>query len=212
MLSLELIFFTATAFMVGLSGAIVPGPMLTVTISNSLDNGAMAGPKIVLGHIIAEIAIMIIFILGLRLIIGSNIATFIIGTLGGLMLIYMGYKTSQLSKLNLKDANSEKNSNNSIFNGLLTSISNPYFFIWWVTIGWAFLLQGMELAGIVGIMGFIIGHWSADLGFYSAVSVLTSKGSEIIKVRQYKLLMKVCGAFMAILGIYFVIMAQITVL
>jgi threonine/homoserine/homoserine lactone efflux protein len=193
--------------MVGLSGAVVPGPMLTVTISNSLENGAISGPKIVLGHVLAEIAIMIVFILGLRVIIGSNISTFIIGTIGGLVLIYMGYKIVNSSSITYIQKNEVKNKQNSIISGIITSISNPYFFLWWVTIGWAFLVQGMELAGIAGVIAFIVGHWGADLGFYSTVSVLTSKGSEVLKGKGYKTLMNICGGFLVILGIYFILNA-----
>ena len=48
-------------------------------------------------------------------------------------------------------------------NGILTSVSNPFFFIWWATIGWAFIFKGLELAGIFGVLGFLVGHWASDL-------------------------------------------------
>lgn len=211
-LLVEIVLFALGSFLVALSGALVPGPMLTVTISNSLEKGSIAGPLIVVGHVITEIGLLLLLILGLGWVIGSHTATIIIGTIGGLVLIYMGYQISQSPPPHLQENKEVHSKYGSVFSGILSSISNPYFFIWWATIGWAFLLQGMALAGIAGIIGFMVGHWAADLGIYSAVSVFTSKGSELITEKHYKTLMYGCGAFMICLGIYFIYNAQIRVL
>lgn len=201
----------ATSFAAGLSGALVPGPMLTVTISDSVKKGFIAGPLVVLGHFIAEITLIFIIMAGFSWLIGSTTATMIIGTLGGIMLIYMGYNNSKSSNklLNIqKDGLSQRYG--SVFGGIITSISNPYFFIWWATIGMAFMFKGLEIAGIIGLLGFLIGHWSADMSWYSSVSFLTSKGSEIMTDEHYDMIMKICGIFLIILGIYFLITAQLS--
>ena len=205
----EVLLFSASSFLVGLSGALVPGPMLTVTISNSLHKGPMAGPMVVSGHIIAEVAILMLLLLGLGWLIGSATATLLIGTVGGLVLVYMGYRISQSSPPRFQGKVKAPDKHGSVLGGILSSISNPYFFIWWVTIGWAFVLQGLEFAGLAGILGFMAGHWAADLGFYSLVSFFTSKGSDILTQKYYRALMYGCGIFMICLGIYFVFSAQI---
>jgi threonine/homoserine/homoserine lactone efflux protein len=205
----EVILFAVSSFLVGLSGALVPGPMLTVTISNSLKKGPLAGPMVVMGHMIAEIVILLLLILGLGWLIGSATATLLIGTIGGLVLVYMGYRISQSSPPSLQEKAEATDKYGSVLGGVLSSISNPYFFIWWVTIGWAFVLKGLEFAGLAGILGFMAGHWAADMGFYSLVSIFTSKGSEVITEKYYKALMYGCGIFMICLGIYFVFSAQI---
>jgi len=67
----------------------------------------------------------------------------------------------------------------------------------------------VEIAGLVGLVGFIIGHWSADLGWFSAVSFFSSKGSTVMSKKQYNLIMKICGLFLIVLGAYFLITAQL---
>ena len=208
---LELILFVLTSFGVGLSGALVPGPMLTVTVSDSVKKGFLTGPLVVLGHFITELILIIFILAGFSWLVGSAEVAIIIGTLGGIMLIYMGYTTSK-STVDLNDvSDTEKPSSKygSVLKGIVTSVSNPYFFIWWATIGLAFLFKGVEMAGLVGLIGFIIGHWSADLGWFSAVSFFSSKGSTVMSEKQYSLIMKICGLFLIVLGAYFLITAQL---
>ena len=92
---IEIILFALTSFAVGLSGSLVPGPMLTVTITDSLKKGFKAGPLIVLGHIMAELTLVILIIGGLSWLIGSKTATMFIGIFGGLTLMVIGYQTAR---------------------------------------------------------------------------------------------------------------------
>ncbi|WP_431061893.1 LysE family transporter [Methanobacterium sp.] len=92
---IETILFVISSFWVGLSGAVVPGPMLTVTISDSVKKGFIAGPIIVLGHITTELALIIVILAGLGWIIGSQPAALIIGIIGGSVLLFMGYEISR---------------------------------------------------------------------------------------------------------------------
>jgi threonine/homoserine/homoserine lactone efflux protein len=211
---LELVLFILTSFAVGLSGALVPGPMLTVTIADSVKNGSITGPLMILGHFITEFSLIIFIMAGFSWLVGSSSSAIIIGTLGGVMLIYMGFTTSR-STVELEtptDFDNKSRKYGSVLKGVLTSISNPYFFIWWATIGLAFLFKGLEIAGLVGLVGFLVGHWSADLGWYSTVSFFSSKGSQFISREHYNLLMKICGLFLIVLGIYFLYISQTNIL
>lgn len=206
---IEVILFAATSFAVGLSGAVVPGPMLTVTISDSMKKGFIAGPMVVSGHIIAEIILIILIFAGLGWLIGSPRASFIIGTLGGIMLILMGYSTARSSQpIPEVSEDTEVTRYGTVLKGFMTSVSNPYFFIWWATVGCAFMYKGLELAGAVGVLGFIVGHWASDLGWFSTVSFLTSRGSGVMNEKHYKTIMIICGAFLIVLGVYFILSAQ----
>ena len=52
-------------FVLGLTGAMAPGPLLTVTISRSAKRGGIVGPLLVLGHGILELALLILIVFGL---------------------------------------------------------------------------------------------------------------------------------------------------
>ena len=56
-MTLVVIFFSS--FMIALSGALMPGPLLTVTISEATRRGTVAGPLMILGHGILELALVL---------------------------------------------------------------------------------------------------------------------------------------------------------
>jgi threonine/homoserine/homoserine lactone efflux protein len=202
---IEVILFAAASFWVGLSGAMVPGPMLTVTISDSLKKGFRAGPLVVLGHFIAETIMIILLVLGLGWIIGSKTVTIIIGGFGGLMLIYIGYSIAKSPvPTEIPGEGEPVEKRGSILSGIVTSVTNPYFYLWWATVGWAFMLKGIELAGIIGVLSFLVGHWGADLSWYSLVSFFSSKGRHVLPGKRYKIMMIICGVFLVFLGLYFI--------
>ncbi|MGB9978634.1 LysE family transporter [Methanobacterium sp.] len=204
---IEIVLFALTSFGVGLSGALVPGPMFTVTVSDSIKKGFIAGPLIVLGHIMTEILMMVVILAGLGQILGSQTAAFIIGIFGGLVLIFMGYNTYRSNTV-LSSIETEENGiqkYGSFIKGIITSVSNPYFFIWWATIGLAFMFKGLALAGILGILAFSIGHWLADLSWFSIISFASSRGSKFMSDKTYNVVMIICGIFLSLLGIYFII-------
>ena len=205
---IEIVLFALTSFAVGLSGALVPGPMFTVTVSDSIKKGFIAGPLVVLGHIMTEILMIVVILAGLGQILGSQSAAFIIGTFGGIVLIFMGCITSR-SNTTLSSIKTEENVTQkkygSFFKGVITSISNPYFFIWWGTIGLAFMFKGLALAGIIGILAFSIGHWLADLSWFSLISFASSRGSKFMSDKTYNAVMVACGVFLILLGGYFIV-------
>ncbi|MCC7560742.1 MAG: LysE family translocator [Methanobacterium sp.] len=202
---LEIILFATASFWVGLSGAMVPGPMLTVTISDSLRKGSQAGPLVVLGHVIAEISLIILLVLGLGWVIGSQTITMVIGGIGGVMLIYIGYSIARSPvPEEIPGDGKPIEKRGSVLSGVITSVTNPYFYLWWATVGWAFMLKGIELAGIIGVLSFLVGHWGADLSWYSLVSFFTSKGRHVLPGKRYRIMMIICGVFLGLLGVYFI--------
>jgi threonine/homoserine/homoserine lactone efflux protein len=119
----------------------------------------------------------------------------------------MGYNISKSGKTltDIEKDESETQKYGSVMSGIITSLSNPFFYIWWATIGCAFMFKGLELAGIVGLLGFIIGHWSADFSWFSAISFFSSRGSKLMGDKTYKSVMMICGIFLVLLGSYFIL-------
>jgi len=185
----------------------MPGPMLAVTIAESPNRGKWTGPIIVGGHAIAELAVIIILTMGLAALAGNKTVNSAIGIVGGAMLIIMGFSMLYdlyRSKIKVEGAEQKmKSDKRLVLDGILTSLSNPYWYVWWATTGAALLVKSMK-SGAVGPPVFYIGHILSDLVWYTIVSVLIWKGRKLIVGTGYKVLITICALFLLYLGSTFI--------
>ena len=196
-----------TSFVVALSGAMMPGPLLAITISESARRGFWAGPRLILGHAILELGVIAALAFGLSEFINQELLPPIIGLMGGTILIGIGLTTLRKGRQRetvmptAQPAGTGKD-NTPIVAGILGSISNPYWFIWWITLGTTYLFWSLKL-GIAGVATFFSGHILADLAWYTMVSFIIVSGRKALNDRVYRGLLMVCGLALIGMGGYF---------
>jgi len=207
-LTIDIIFLTS--FAIGFSGAIVPGPLLSYTITESLKKGFIAGPLISLGHALAELVLVIVLTMGINIFNDNEKVFVIIGATGGLYLVWMAYgmliKPPVFDLVIRKSESNLKQYGNQIFGGILLSITNPFWGIWWTTIGLSYLIWAKNI-GITGIGSFYIGHIMSDFLWYSLISFGIGSGRHLISPKIHKRLMLICGLFVLCLAGYFIFSA-----
>jgi threonine/homoserine/homoserine lactone efflux protein len=192
-----------TSFLVGLSGAMMPGPVLAVTVSHATHRGFIVGPLIVLGHAILELVLVIGVILGLGQYLTLEPVTGMLGIAGGGVLVWMGrgmlaWRAGGEGEPELTGATST----NPVLAGILTSLSNPYWFLWWATVGMAYISLSLQ-RGPGGVVAFYGGHILSDLLWYSFLAALIAMGHKFVAGRFYQGLFKFCGLFLLLFGLYF---------
>lgn len=185
---------------IGLTGALAPGPTLVATINASISGDWKIGPKVTAGHMIAEGIIFLLIVIGLAAIALPYTAA--IATTGGIALIIFGAFTIAGSREASLRGPVTGTAGNPYVAGLVTSAANPYFWIWWLTIGSAMVIAGLE-GGIVLAAVFMVGHWCADLGWFTLVSAGISQGKTILSDTTYRRIMGVCGVFLILFGAYY---------
>ncbi len=203
-MSNEMIDMLAMAFLIGLTGALAPGPTLVATVNSSLKTGWTAGPKIALGHALVELLIFILIVLGLAAAAQQQQQEYshYIAMVGGLALIAFGLLTVKGSRNASLVSASENRTGNPYLAGILTSAANPYFWVWWLSVGSALVIDGLR-GGLVLAGLFMIGHWGADFGWYMLVSASLDKGKSILSEANYKRLLAICGGFLVFFGLYY---------
>ena len=202
------IFFLACG--VGFSGALMPGPLLTINIRESLKTGFWAGPKLMLGHALLEAMLVLALLFGLDTLVKLPLSKGIISILGGLFLFWMAY--GMLFKegkegLNLQGGGEQPAPENArrmnpILTGALISLANPYWTLWWATLGLSFLVQAQAI-GVFGILLFYSGHIFADFLWYSLISLAVSKGKAYLSPKLYRGIIIVCAFFLFYLSFDF---------
>ena len=141
----EMIDMLAMAFLIGLTGALAPGPTLVATVNSSLKTGWIAGPKIALGHAMVELLIFILIVMGLAATAQQQQAySHYIAIVGGLALIAFGILTVKGSRNASLVSTTENKTGNPYIAGILTSAANPYFWVWWLSVGSALVIDGLR--------------------------------------------------------------------
>ena len=206
------------SMLVAFSGALVPGPMLTLVISSVAEKGFWTSFFIVVGHSLLELAVVISFFLGLLKYLQNPLLVKIIGILGGVFLLYLGIDIiiSIFKKKYIIDFKSivkkrtitGKSTGIVIIKGILISLMNPYWYIWWITIGSAFIIKSVEFSTL-GISSFYIGHISADFIWYLFIGFLINTGRKFFNQKIYNGILAACSIFLFYIGIRFIIEALI---
>lgn len=202
-MTLTLILIFSTSFVIALSGALMPGPLLTVTISESTRRGAVAGPLMILGHGILELALIIALLAGLAPLLKRDDVFIVIALAGGFILLWMAvsmFRSLPGIRLNLDVE--EDSSQSLVLAGILFSLANPYWIIWWASIGLGYIMQSVKF-GFLGVASFFMGHILADLVWYATVSFGVAKGRNYFSDTTYKRLIGGCASFLLIFSCYF---------
>jgi len=187
-------------FVIGLTGALAPGPTLVATINASLAGDWKTGLKISLGHMLAESVIFLLIVLGFAA-VALPYASVIAGV-GGVALVAFGILTIAGSRTATMSASGTGDGHGPYVAGLVTSAANPYFWIWWLTVGSAMVVAGLQ-GGLVLAVAFLAGHWSADAGWFTLVSTSVSRGKTVLPDTSYRWVIAACGCFLVIFGGYY---------
>jgi threonine/homoserine/homoserine lactone efflux protein len=193
----------ATSFVIALSGAAMPGPLMTVTISESIRRGFISGPLIVLGHSVLELALVILLMFGLAPFLKQDWVFAVIAITGAVMLTWMGVgMIRSVPSLTMHMDTRTRESSHVILSGMLISISSPYWIVWWATIGLGYVLYCARF-GTLGIVFFFIGHCLGDLAWYGAISYTVGKGRQFLNDSHYRALIGTCAVFLLLLACWF---------
>jgi len=197
---------------IALSGAMMPGTLLTITISESSRRGMIAGPLLIVGHSILEFALLIALLLGLAPLFELQVFFIIVSLLGGGILLWMAFGMFRaLPSLTISWDSQETNQGNLILTGALMSAANPYWIIWWATIGIGYIMHSKKY-GLWGLLFFFVGHILADFVWYAIVSAAVGKGRTFFSDRIYRGVIGVCATVLVVFAFMFIYRALTTMI
>lgn len=197
----ELIAFLASVGIISLSGVMMPGPVLAASIAKGTEY-RHAGAWIALGHLIIEVPLIIVLAIGLSFVFNNIWVRIIIGFAGGGLLLYMGYHMIKMR--GELEVVKKTFPSHSMVAGIVTTVINPYFIIWWATLGAKLTLDAVGF-GIIGIILFIIVHESCDLGWDWFVSYSVNKSKKLWSKKVHSYVFGICGLMLLILGGSFIL-------
>ena len=195
-MNMSFIQFLAGAVVISLSGVMAPGPMSAVTAGKGSDN-PHAGAFVAIGHGIVEFPLMVALFLGAGFLFGMPYVRPAVGCAGGLFLLYMA--AGMFRGLGSDDIDPAGDRRSPVVAGIVLSAANPYFLIWWITVGMTWLVQSAGF-GIAGLVIFMIVHWLCDLAWCWFLSALSNRGGRFFGRIFQKVIFAVSGVALLFFG------------
>ncbi|MDP8213815.1 MAG: LysE family transporter [Candidatus Euphemobacter frigidus] len=196
------------AFILALTGAIAPGPVLVLVIGQVLARGISAAFFIMLGHALLESLLILGLARGMKNLIADRRVRSVLGMVGGLVLLWMGWDLfHQPGVMKLSGNGVEAISGvKLVLAGIGVSLSNPYFTGWWATVGTG-QVASLKLKSVWDYSIFFIGHELGDLAWYLFVAVMVAAGRGWLEGENYRIVMKVSAVIILLFGGAFLILS-----
>jgi threonine/homoserine/homoserine lactone efflux protein len=204
---MTLFLFLIQVFVISLSGALSPGPVTAAAIATG-QRSRHAGALLAVGHGILEFPLMILIMLGMGKLLKLSYTQIAIGLAGGIVLLIMAIQMLAGSNTD-KNTQGKISTDKPILTGFILSASNPYFLLWWATVGLALATTARQL-GIWAFALFTITHWLCDLVWLEALSLASFKGTYLLGPRSQKIVLLVCSLAMLFFGLFFIYRASTT--
>ena len=197
------------SFAVSFGAVVSPGPVSAAIITEAPRQGWRVGPLVAFGHALLELLMVLLISFGLAAVLAAPGPRVAIALGGGLMLLVLGagylYGAWRgILRLPEPDRQAPRRSSAALFGlGLLTTLSNPFWYAWWVTVAAGYLMQAHAL-GPAGVVTFYLAHESADFSWDTLLAAATSTGRRWLTPRRYRTLVVITGGFMIYFGLVFI--------
>ena len=186
---------------ISFSGVMAPGPMFAVTLAKSYKS-PLAGVWISLGHAVIEVPLILLIYFGFAQFFQNSIVQLVLGIVGGSMIIWLG-----VGMFRARVGVVQKGKDlpyNAFVAGILTSALNPFFLVWWATIGSMLIMKFLGF-GTTGLVVFITVHWLCDLIWLSLVSVLIYRTHALWGKRLQEWIFIACSLLLVGFGGWFLV-------
>ena len=199
--------FVATVILVTASGALAPGPLFFVTISHGSRSGAKSGLVFSVAHTLIEFTLVMLLACGLLTVANEPTVKLVVGVAGGIVLLVFGamqIRESLLSKFG-EPTSERATSRNLLLIGLTFTGLNPFFIVWWLTVGAQLIIMSLEFASLAGIVLMYVCHVWMDYVWLTAVAHFAKMGTNVMGFKWYRLMLVAFGAILIYFGLTFLV-------
>jgi len=186
---------------ISFSGVMAPGPMFAVTLAKSYKS-PWAGSQIAVGHAVIEVPLILLIYFGFARFFENSLVQLGLSIVGGGMIFWLGIAMFRARAEVVQRGKDLPY--NAFVAGILTSVFNPFFLLWWATIGSMLVMKFLDF-GTVGLIVFIVVHWLCDLGWLSLISVLVYRTHSLWGRKFQEGLFIACSLLLIGFGAWFLI-------
>ena len=208
---MELLNFIVTVVLVTASGALAPGPLFFAAVSHGTRSGARSGLVFSIGHTLIEFPLVLLLALVFgevaSEVAGEPAVKVSTGVAGGLFLLIFG--AMQIRHFLTSESDTPDyggiTSRNPLLLGLVFTGLNPYFIVWWLTVGSKLVVDALAFASLLGVLLMYISHVWMDYAWLTIIAHFAHVGTKIIGTRWYRAAMTLFGAVLIYFGLTFLL-------
>ncbi|MGD8351539.1 MAG: LysE family transporter [Nitrospirota bacterium] len=189
--------FLVSAVLISLSGVLSPGPMTAAVVERGRRSG-LSGLYISLGHGLVEFPLIALLALGAGAFFQNEWTKVVVGVAGGAYLLYLGFGMLRPSAAG-DPAEEGSGHGSSVVSGVLLSVGNPYFLLWWATVGLGLVISASAF-GVLGVVLFAFVHWLCDLVWLGFLAAAANRGARRFGRGFYRKVSLVSGAVLVFFG------------
>lgn len=201
----------ATFMLVSLSGALSPGPLTAMSISEGAREGRWAGTGLAIGHGLVEFPLVFAIAYGLGAWLRQPLVGGTIALVGAVVLAWMGsglLRAALRGQLTLAGAAAQPAPAalryGPVPGGVIFTVTNPYWSLWWATLGAGYIARVVSIsASPAAVGGLALSHWVTDLIWLGGLSFVVASGRNLIGERGYRIVMIGCGGFLVAFAAFF---------
>ena len=182
----------------GLSAGLAPGPLLTLVISETLQNNIKSGVKVALAPIITDLPIIVLTLFILSTLSNFHSILGVISLIGGVVILSMGYESFRIKGF---EVNGQAKKPKSLTKGILANALSPHPYLFWFGIGAPAVTKAFGQS-ITAASAFIISFYVFLVGSKIALAVLTGKSKSFLKGNLYLYTMRFLGLALCLLAIF----------
>lgn len=191
----------SSVVVISFSGVMMPGPMFAVTLAKSY-RSPLAGTQMSFGHAVIEVPLILLIYFGFAQFFQNTLVQLVLSVVGGGMILWLGVS---LFRARADVVEKGKDLPYSAFMaGVLTTGLNPFFLLWWATIG-SLLIMRFIAFGAIGLAVFIVVHWLCDFIWLTFVSVMVYKTHSLWGRRFQEWLFSGCSLLLVGFGSWFIV-------
>ncbi len=177
----SLILYLLSGFTIGTTMALIPSPLLTLLISETMAHGRKEGIKIALIPSVTDFFFITLSIAAMSALKNIMPMLIVISMAGAFYLTRLAVKTWQNTGLTVSR---NKIKPQSIRKGIITNIFNPSAYIFWFTIGAPIIINQWSENHLFPVF-YLLGFYICLLGVRIAVAFLVARFNSILSTRGY---------------------------
>lgn len=195
--------FVAYVVVITVSGALSPGPLTIATLIHGAKGGLKAGLNCAFGHMLVELPLTVLIALGLLSLMGSD-AQQVLTIVGGLALV--GFGVLQLREV-LRSEDDPRSSpvessvplsGSALLTGATLTGLNPFFILWWISVGSALVYEALNLGLVEGLTIMYLAHVWVDYAWLGLIAYLSGRGMRVLGRKIYRYVLT--GFSIALMG------------